>query len=160
MHGTYIRRVLDSTGIFTALSPPPPRERSSVERPRPFLYNYHTRFPQLQVRTHMWFPLSLLLGALSVVASMSAESDPSLNSAALPVTSIPAISTEADSGSYWLGKIKHRGSAPYSNSPSTYKVYRNVKDYGAKGDGISDDTAVCPTDPASVLSWISAHLSP
>lgn len=86
------------------------------------------------------------------------STDPSLNSAALPVTG--AISTEADSGSYWLGKIKHRGSAPYSNNPSTYKVYRNVKDYGAKGDGISDDTAVCPSDLALVSSRIPAHLFP
>jgi len=34
-------------------------------------------------------------------------------------------------GGYWLDQIQHQGIAAY-NSPS-YKVYRNVKDYGAKG---------------------------
>jgi glucan 1,3-beta-glucosidase len=35
--------------------------------------------------------------------------------------------------------IKHTGISPFLND-SSYAVYRNVKDYGAKGDGIADDT--------------------
>ncbi|PVH77273.1 glycoside hydrolase family 55 protein, partial [Cadophora sp. DSE1049] len=35
--------------------------------------------------------------------------------------------------------MAQRGTAPYASSG--YKVWRNVKDYGAKGDGTSDDTA-------------------
>jgi hypothetical protein len=40
---------------------------------------------------------------------------------------------------FWMETMTQRGSAPYA--PSGYKVWRNVKDYGAYGDGIHDDTA-------------------
>ncbi|KAK3315892.1 glycoside hydrolase family 55 protein [Apodospora peruviana] len=40
---------------------------------------------------------------------------------------------------FWLGKIAHTGVAPHA--PAGYKVFRNVKDYGAKGDGKTDDSA-------------------
>jgi hypothetical protein len=42
------------------------------------------------------------------------------------------------SGDYWLGRISHAGSK--SIYDSSYQVYRNVVDFGAKGDGIQDDT--------------------
>ncbi|KAI5298069.1 hypothetical protein KEM55_003857, partial [Ascosphaera atra] len=41
-----------------------------------------------------------------------------------------------DSG-FWVETIKRQG-APYKNE--NYTIFRNVKDYGAKGDGKSDDT--------------------
>ena len=40
---------------------------------------------------------------------------------------------------FWLADIQHQGVAPFAGGG--YKVFRNVKDYGAKGDGSSDDTA-------------------
>ncbi|KAG6917783.1 hypothetical protein DXG01_001055 [Tephrocybe rancida] len=40
---------------------------------------------------------------------------------------------------FWLEAIKHQGSSAYNSDP-TYQVFRNVKDFGAKGDGIADDT--------------------
>lgn len=41
---------------------------------------------------------------------------------------------------YWLETIKHQGTAPLNPDPIGYKVFRSVKDFGAKGDGKTDDT--------------------
>jgi hypothetical protein len=35
---------------------------------------------------------------------------------------------------YWMNEIPHLGRSPYHPDPN-YKVFRNVKDFGAKGDG-------------------------
>lgn len=35
---------------------------------------------------------------------------------------------------YWLADIAHQGVAAFNPNPSGYKVFRNVKDYGAKGE--------------------------
>lgn len=63
-------------------------------------------------------------------------------------TTVPQPTGGACTG-YWLENIKHQGIASFnSNSThlafsqnSTYQVFRNVKDYGAVGDGRTDDTA-------------------
>ncbi|KAJ6110142.1 hypothetical protein N7486_002377 [Penicillium sp. IBT 16267x] len=52
---------------------------------------------------------------------------------------ISAVAATADTA-YWLADITHQGIAAFNPNPSTYTVFRNVKDYGAKGDGVTDDT--------------------
>ena len=39
---------------------------------------------------------------------------------------------------YWLSQIKRQGTVAFGDS--SFKVFRNVHDFGAKGDGVSDDS--------------------
>ncbi|KAK5137834.1 hypothetical protein LTR08_006602 [Meristemomyces frigidus] len=55
-----------------------------------------------------------------------------------PTKPVPAL--PVDKCAYWLADIKHQGIAAFNPSPSTYTVFRNVMDFGAKGDGVADDT--------------------
>ncbi|EPT02026.1 hypothetical protein FOMPIDRAFT_141879 [Fomitopsis schrenkii] len=48
--------------------------------------------------------------------------------------------TAAPGEPYWMETIKHQGVAAFNPRPSEYQVFRNVKDFGAVGDGRADDT--------------------
>ncbi|KAJ4406652.1 hypothetical protein N0V82_010075 [Gnomoniopsis sp. IMI 355080] len=61
---------------------------------------------------------------------------------ALPAFAAPApqASTTASSSSgYWVSSITRQGTAPFGGN-DTYSIFRSVTDFGAKGDGVTDDT--------------------
>lgn len=41
---------------------------------------------------------------------------------------------------FWMEAIKHQGTSPFNPNTAGYQVFRNVKDFGAKGDGKTDDS--------------------
>ncbi len=47
-----------------------------------------------------------------------------------------APASAAKSGTYWMEHIQRKGTVPWGDDPS-YKVFRNVADYGAVGDGVT-----------------------
>lgn len=49
--------------------------------------------------------------------------------------------TAAPNAPFWMETIKHQGTSAFNANPAAYQVFRNVKDFGAKGDGVADDTA-------------------
>jgi glucan 1,3-beta-glucosidase len=51
-------------------------------------------------------------------------------------TPIPAGSGVSAASNYWLASIARQGTVPFGNTG--FQVFRNVKDFGAVGDGASD----------------------
>jgi len=78
----------------------------------------------------MLFTFRLLL--LTVAPASLVGASPVTNSTTNP-------SPKDASSSYWLASIQRQGTSAFGDS--AYKIYRNVHDFGAKGDGSTDDTA-------------------
>lgn len=79
--------------------------------------------------------------ALSPVAAAPAPAPAPQASATASQASAATSSSSNDSPDYWLGQAQfHTQRQVFGNSDASYPLYRNVKDYGATGDGSTDDT--------------------
>ncbi|KAH9827683.1 glycoside hydrolase family 55 protein [Teratosphaeria destructans] len=77
---------------------------------------------------------------LEQFASYTKYSGPSPTAKLAPSPTTAQLAA-TDTCSFWLEDIKHQGVAAFNSDPESYQVFRNVKDFGAKGDGVTDDTA-------------------
>ncbi|KAK1758033.1 pectate lyase superfamily protein-domain-containing protein [Echria macrotheca] len=56
------------------------------------------------------------------------------------ILSLWLAAASAVGATFWMEDIRHQGIAPF-NPYKAYPVFRSVKEFGAKGDGVTDDTA-------------------
>jgi glucan 1,3-beta-glucosidase len=71
----------------------------------------------------------LLLGLpASLVAAVP------LNNPVTPANNVLATTQKTSAvSSYWVANVERQGTIPFAKTPD-YKIFRNVKDYGAKGE--------------------------
>ncbi|KAH0545396.1 hypothetical protein FGG08_000537 [Glutinoglossum americanum] len=74
----------------------------------------------------------------STTSTSSTTSSTSTSTSTSIVAAAAAVAPSC--ASYWLEQITHQGTSAF-NPDKSYKTFRNVKDFGAKGDGVTDDTA-------------------
>lgn len=76
--------------------------------------------------------------ALFLVLQLSLLLVPSSLAGAVPKRQPSTLDKRAGS-SYWVSTIKRQGTSAFNGN--SYQIFRNVMDFGAKGDGSTDDTA-------------------
>ncbi|KZL70356.1 exo-beta-D-glucanase, partial [Colletotrichum tofieldiae] len=86
--------------------------------------------PLLEITDEIAWAAALLAEAEAEVPEGGVRAPPSRN-----LTRRAAVR-----GSYWMESIARKGAVPWGEDHS-YAVFRNVLDYGAAGNGVTDDTA-------------------
>lgn len=74
--------------------------------------------------------MGMMLGSLTLVSGLGSTCSAPLGGG-----------TAAAGDPFWMQTIRHQGLSAFNANPTSYQVFRNVKDFGARGDGTTDDTA-------------------
>ncbi|KAF1995621.1 glycoside hydrolase family 55 protein [Amniculicola lignicola CBS 123094] len=83
--------------------------------------------------------IMVVFGAGALLLALRAFSYISTSAAAPIAAPVAQVETTAAASSYWVSSIKRQGFPPFGEAD--FQVYRDVTQFGAKGDGTTDDTA-------------------
>jgi hypothetical protein len=119
------------------------RNLERLNNPRLNSYFAKDANPHPQMKRAMAAELFPVSDTIAAAAALVAEADAALdNTPSESELYVAARSKKRALRSFWLGGMEKSGKWPYGGSANAnYKVFRNVKDYGAVGDGRTDDTA-------------------
>lgn len=90
--------------------------------------------PKSPIKKRSTIPDFVITPEIEAAAALLTEFEASGNQTGWNRTNSDEMMTTAAAGSFWMESIARKGTVPWGNDPS-YKVFRNVKDYGAVGDG-------------------------
>jgi hypothetical protein len=84
-------------------------------------------------------PLLTITDDIAAAAALVAEADAIDENLVLTngTSAVPeaGVKETRQTSAFWMESIQRRGSWPWGSNSADFKVFRNVKDYGAKGDG-------------------------
>jgi hypothetical protein len=57
------------------------------------------------------------------------------------VSQKPVVVSAGPNEPFWMQNICHQGIAAFNAKPAKYQMFRNILDFGARGEGRTDNTA-------------------
>lgn len=86
-------------------------------------------------------PLLEITPEIAGAAALVAEAD-ALDQMGNPMTTTDGGPVAPRAGTFWMETIARKATVPWGDDPH-YKIFRNVKDYGAKEDGVTVRLTPC-----------------
>ncbi|KAH7333308.1 exo-1,3-beta-D-glucanase [Rhexocercosporidium sp. MPI-PUGE-AT-0058] len=127
------------------------RNKERIKNPRLNTYSDTKNKRSMLKERSDYANLFTVNSTIAAAAAMVAEADAAQSNMTVKDYSIPITipqrqpqrrDMEKRAGTFWMENIVNGGQIPYGGADNNgYKVFRNVKDYGAVGDGLTDDSA-------------------